>query len=279
MRRNLRAFLAYLRAGVALMLQYRGEILLWAIWGLVNPAVLYAMWSAAAESNPDGAVAGFSRGDLAAYYFMIMIVGHLTTAWDAYEMGYFIRSGKLSPLLLRPVLPIWQAMAGNLSYKLATLAFVVPMWGVFAWVIKPTFHAEPWQLALGAIAVVFAGVLNFLLGYVVSLIAFWAVKLDAVGEVYFGLGMFLGGRFAMLEALPPSIRYVAEVLPFRWMYAFPTQLLTGRGYQPAGAGVAEIGVAEALAGLGVQLAWIIFVIAAFRVLWTAAVKRYTAVSG
>ena len=279
MRYILRAFLAYLRAGMALMLQYRGEIVLWAIWGLVNPAVLYAMWSAAAENNAGGAVAGFAREEIAAYFFIIVIVGHLTAAWDAYEMGYFVRTGKLSPLLLRPILPIWQALAGNLSYKLATLVFVVPMWGVFAWVVKPTFHTEAWQLALGALALVLAGVLNFLLGYVVSLIAFWVVKLDAAGEVYFGLSMFLGGRFAMMEALPQPIRFIAELLPFRWMYAFPTQLLTGRGYNPAGGGRADIGVSEAWAGIGVQLVWIVGAIVVFRVLWTAAVKRYTAVSG
>lgn len=279
MRHALRAFMAFLRSGISLMLQYRGEILLWAIWGLVNPAVLYAMWTAAAASNAGGMVAGFDRGDIAAYYFIIMIVGHVTAAWDTYEMGYFVRTGKLSPLLLRPVLPIWQAMAGNLSYKIATLAFVVPMWVAFAWVIKPTFHAEAWQIGLGIIALVLAGLLNFLLGYVVSLVAFWAIKLDAVGEIYFGLGMFLGGRFAMMEALPHSIRVIAETMPFRWIYAFPTQLLMGRGYNPTAVSSNTIMPADAWAGIGMQLAWIAFSVVAFRILWAAAVKRYTAVSG
>ena len=279
MRHVLRAFLAYLRAAIGVMLQYRGEILLWAIWGLVNPAVLYAMWTAAAASNAGGTVAGFDRGEIAAYYFIIMIVGHVTAAWDAYEMGYLIRTGRLSPLLLRPVLPIWQAIAGNLAYKVTTLAFVVPMWCLFAWVVKPTFHTEFWQLGLGAVALLLAALLNFMMGYVVALIAFWAVKLDAVGEIYFGLSMFLGGRFAMLEALPRPIRLIAEALPFRWINAFPAQLLMGRGYNPTAAAPASLRVADALTGIGVQLAWLVFTIVVFRILWTAAVKRYTAVSG
>jgi ABC-2 type transport system permease protein len=267
--RIVRTFLAYLRAGIGVMLQYRGEILLWAVWGLVNPAVLYAMWSSAAQGNADGMVAGFTRGQIAAYYFIIMIVGHFTTAWDTYEIGYLVRTGKMSPLLLRPILPIWKAMADNVAYKVSTLMFVVPMWCLFAWLVSPEFHTAPWQLALGMVALVLAGVLNFILGYTVALIAFWVTKLDAVGEVYFGLGVLVGGRFAPLDALKQPLLWVAEVLPFRWMYAFPTELLIGRTTSQS----------EALAGIVWQGIWIVGVFAAFRVLWGAAVKQYAAVSG
>ncbi len=136
MRAVVAAMPAYLRLSLASMFQYRGEIVLWAIWGLVNPAVSYALWSAAAESNADGTIAGFGRGEFAAYFFAMMIVGHLTQAWDTYEVGHLVRSGEMSPKLLRPILPIWEALAGNLSYKITTLAFVVPMWCLFAWLVK-----------------------------------------------------------------------------------------------------------------------------------------------
>jgi ABC-2 type transport system permease protein len=279
MRRVGRAFGAYFRAATAVMLQYRGEIVLWAVWGLVNPAVLYAMWSSAAESNAGGTVVGLTAGEIAAYYFVIMIVGHFTTAWDAYEMGYLVRTGQLSPMLLRPILPIWQAIANNLAYKATTLVFVVPMWALFAWIVKPTFHPAAWQLTLGAVALVLAAVLNFILGYVVALIAFWAVKLDAVGEVYFGLSMFLGGRFAPIAALPHPINLAADALPFRWVYAFPTELLIGKGASAGAGAPVVIGLSEALAGIAIQIAWIVGTIIGFRILWAAAVKRYTAVSG
>ncbi len=265
----LRSFLAFLRAAIGVMLQYRGEILLWAVWGLVNPAVLYAMWSAAAESQADKTVAGFDRGQFAAYYFCIMIVGHLTTAWDAYELGYFIRSGRLSAMLLRPILPIWDALATNLSYKITTLAFVAPMWAIFFWIIKPTFTAGAWQLTLGIVATVLAGLLNFLLGYVVALVAFWSPRLDAIGETYFGVGVLFGGRFAPLAALPAILSPIAAVLPFRWMFDFPARLLMGQIVEPA----------EALGGIACQLAWLAGIVVAFRFGWAAAVKRYTAVSG
>ncbi len=260
---------AFLKVHCATMLQYRGEIFLWAVWGLVNPAVLYSMWSAAAESRPGGMVAGFSQGQLAAYYLVVMMIGHFATAWDAYDMGYQVRSGRMSGQLLRPILPIWQAIAANLSYKITTLPFLVPMWCFFAWWVKPGFESQMWHLALGVVAVALGCAINFMLGYLIALIAFWSPKLDAAGEIYFGLGMFLGGRFSPLAALPPVIFAVATWLPFRWMFAFPAELLIGK--VPA--------AGDALTGLAIQAAWLTGLITAFRMAWVAAVKRYTAVSG
>ena len=265
----LRAFAAFLRVYIGVMLQYRGEIILWAIWGLVNPAVLFAMWSAAAQGRPDGQIAGFSKGELAAYYFTIMIIGHITTAWDTYEMGYRVRSGELSAKLLRPILPIWESMANNLAYKIATLGFLAPMWAICFWLYAPEFRAPPWQIAFGIVTIVLAGALNFVLGYVVSLIAFWTPKLDAVGEVYFGMSMFLGGRFSPLLALPTVILAVAETLPFRWMFAYPAEVLTGKMTDPV----------QMMNGLAMQLGWLVALVLIFRVSWAAAIKRYSAVSG
>lgn len=269
MRRVIRALLAYLRAHIGVMLHYRGEILLWSLWGIINPAVLYAMWSSAAAGSAGGTIAGLDVRGIAAYYFGIMIVGHLTASWDVHQMGYHVRSGNLSPQLLRPLLPMWKAVSENLAYKVTTLVFVVPMWGLFAWLVQPRFDMAAWQLCLGLVALVLAAVLNFILSYTVSLVAFWATKLDAMGEIYFGLGMFLGGRLAPLEALPPPLLMAAKVLPFRWIFSFPTELLMGKTPE----------LAEALAGITIQLVWFGSVVVVFRFFWAAAVKHYTAVSG
>ena len=93
---------AFLRLALAEMFQYRGEIILWAIWGIVYPAVAIAMWSAAVSGNESGAgIHGFGSRDFAAYFLLTMVVGHFATAWDVYEMGHRVRSGALSAALLR----------------------------------------------------------------------------------------------------------------------------------------------------------------------------------
>ncbi len=223
----LRAFAAMLRVNISNMFQYRAEILLWSVWGIVNPTVLYVMWSAAAGGAEGGTIAGLDRNGFAIYYFNLMVIGHMTAAWDVYEMAFLVKQGLLSPQLLRPVLPIWNSITNNLAYKITTLMFVLPMWAIFLAVIRPDFSAEPWQLAAGLLAGVFGAVLNYMMCYTVSLVAFWTTRLDAIGEIYFGLCMIFGGRVAPIDALPGPVRAIARALPFEWMFAFPIELLSG----------------------------------------------------
>lgn len=265
----MRALGAHLRAHLAVMMQYRGEVLLWSVWGIVNPAVLYAMWSAAAEGSGSHEIASYNRAGLAAYFLMMMVVGHATGAWDVYQMGHLVRTGVLSPMLLHPVLPMWRSLAENIAYKVVTLMFVIPIWIGFAWLVGPAFKATAWEYLFGTIALFLGAVLAYLLSYAISLIAFWAPKLDALGEIYFALCMFLGGRFVPIDALPDGIAGLARVMPFRWMYQFPTELLIG----------GRVGFREALIGLGLQFVWLAFSFVLFRTLWFAGLKRYTAVSG
>jgi ABC-2 type transport system permease protein len=269
MRHLLRCFGALLKTEIGVMLQYRGEIVLWSVWGLINPLVLYLVFKAGALANPSQTMAGMTVGELGAYFFAIMIIGHITAAWDTHEMGWYVRTGRMSPLLLRPILPMWRSLASNMAYKICTLAFVGPMWAIYAVVIRPAFHPSLWQVGAGIVATALAIILAYLLSYVVALIAFWATKLDAVGEIYFGLVMLLGGRFAPLEAMPPMVRRILEILPFQYMAYFPAELFMGRVAAPE----------TALFGLMTQVAWILASVVGFRIVWAAAVKRYTAVSG
>jgi hypothetical protein len=46
----------------------------------------------------DGAkVRGALERDFAAYFLLMMISGHFSTAWDVFEMGWFVRTGRMSP--------------------------------------------------------------------------------------------------------------------------------------------------------------------------------------
>jgi len=261
------AIAACTRFSLAAMLQYRGEIILWAVWGVIYPAVAMAMWGAALHGAPqEGGIKGFGQRDFAAYFLLTMVVGHLCTAWDIYEMGYLVRSGLLSPKLLRPILPLWTSAADNAAYKILTLAILMPIWLGVAWFVRPVFTTGWAHLLLGVPALLLAATLSFLWGYVVSLVAFWTTRTDAVAESWFGASLMLGGRMAPLALLPLPLQWAAAALPFKWIIWFPCELLMGR-----------LSVAQAWAGLAWQAAWTVLGLVVFRLFWSAALKRYSAV--
>jgi ABC-2 type transport system permease protein len=267
MRTVLRAMPAYLRVSMAVMLQYRGEIVLWAIWGVVYPAVAIAMWSAAVAGNPGkGSIGGFTPSEFAGYFLLTMVVGHLTAAWDVYEMGYLVRTGRMSPRLLRPLLPVWQSLSDNFAYKILTLAILIPIWLVIGWLTGPSFLANRAQLAWSIPAVALSGVLSFVWGYNLALLAFWITRMEAVGWLWFGGNLFFGGRLAPLTIMPDPLQKVASALPFKWMIWFPSASLLGK-LKPA----------SIQSGIVNQLCWLGLGLIVFRVMWWRGVRRYSAV--
>lgn len=262
-----RALPAFLRWSIAAMLQYRGEIFLWAIWGIVYPAIATAMWSAAVAGRADGgaAIAGFGPREFAAYFLLTMVVGHFCTAWDLYEMGWLVQSGRMSPRLLRPMLPIWNAVSDNLAYKLVTMTVLLPIWTVIGFILQPKFSGDLVTTALGIIAAILGSVLNFLWGYNIALAAFWLTRMDALAESWHGMSMLFGGRLAPLTVLPGPLQWIAAFLPFKWFLWFPSATLMG-----------SLSYSEVLCGLGFQLLWLIGGLIVFRLAWHVSVKRYTA---
>lgn len=267
MKTLLSALPAFLRESLATMFQYRGEIILWAIWGVVYPSVAMAMWAAAVKNSPSGdQIGGYDPRDFAAYFWLTMVIGHICTAWDVYELGYLIQSGKLSPKLLRPVLPVWQSVADNIAYKIVSLGVLVPIWLIVILFARPTFSAGRDDILFALPAILLAAVINYIWCYNLAMVAFWVTRMDAIGQAWFGAGLFFGGRLAPLSIMPEPLQKIASALPFKWVIYFPCEMLMGRLSDRA-----------IWTGLGNQLVWVAFGLIVFRLMWRFGAKRYSAV--
>jgi ABC-2 type transport system permease protein len=256
---------AQFRNTIALQLQYRVSLVIWLIGSVLQPVIYLVVWTTVAAGG-GGTVGGFTTGDFAAYFIVLMLVDHVTFSWIFYEFEYRVRQGNLSPLLLRPIHPIHKDIAENLTYKLLTLAIMLPTAGALALAFRPTFATAPWMLAAFVPALVLGFGVRFLIEWTLALAAFWTTRVSALNELYFVGMLFLSGQVAPLALLPAPVRLVADLLPFRWMVAFPVELLIGR-----------LTPAEALRGLGVQLVWLLLSFGLLALVWRAGVRRYSAV--
>ena len=258
---------AFFRASLQTMFQYRAEIVLWAIWGVVYPAVAMTMWRVAAlDPRKGGDIHGYGPAEFAAYFLLTMVIGHVTTAWDVYELSWLVRTGRMSAKLLRPILPIWESICDNLAYKILTLTILVPLWAAVAWWARPHFAASALQMTLVVPAVLLAMALNYVLGYNMALLSFWITRMDGVGEFWFGASLFFGGRLAPLTIMPMPLQWLAAALPFKWVIWFPSAALMG-GLPPP----------QIVAGMAYQAGWLVVMIVVFRLMWRGGVRRYSAV--
>ncbi len=256
---------AKFRAEIALQFAYRGALAIWLLGLLIEPIVYLVVWTTVARSQ-GGAVGGFTSGDFAAYFTILMIVNQLTFTWHFYEFEWRVRNGFFSPLLLRPVHPVHNDVAENLTFKLLTFTVVGPVALLLLVAFNASLHPHLWNVVAFVPALLLAMLLRFLLEWTLALAAFWLTRVSAINQAYYVSVLFLSGQVAPLGLFPPVVQLIASVLPFRWMVAFPVETLLGR-----------LSPAESLAGLGVQLLWIGLALALLRIGWRAGVKRYSAV--
>ena len=254
---------AIFRASIAVMLQYRIALLIWMLAHITEPLIHLVVWTTVAGS---GRVAGYAAADFAAYYIALFIVNHATFTFIIYEYEYEIREGRLSAKLLKPLTPMHMYLADNISWKLLSTTVTLPVAALLAWHFQPALPPAGLQIALFVPALVLAFGVRWLLEYTLALAAFWTTRVAACNSVYHLVFWFLAGMVAPNALLPDWLQAVAAVLPFRWMLAFPIEVLLGR-----------LETAAIVQGLLIQCLWLGLAYGLHRFVWAIGVRRYSAV--
>jgi ABC-2 type transport system permease protein len=256
---------AKFRTEIALQLAYRGALVIWLIGIVLEPIVSLVVWTTVANGQ-GGAVGGFTAGEFAAYFTILMIVNQLTVTWHFWFFEWRVRNGYFSPLLLLPVHPIHSDIAENLTFKMLTATIVVPVAIFLVVAFGATFHTQPWHVAAFVPALLLAMALRFVLEWTLGAAAFWITRTGAFNQAYTVVMLFLSGFIAPLALFPATIQTVAALLPFRWMVAFPVEVALGR-----------LAPGAVVLGFAAQAAWIAVVLVVMRIVWAAGTRRYSAV--
>ena len=246
-------------------MQHRGFFFLLAFGWMIPPLIYLFVWSTAAGGETIG---GLTRDQFVTYYLVLIVVNQLTYSQTNWTVGDEIRYGGLSTWLLRPMSPVFQALSSEVAGKVVYLAFTVPVVLGLGLLLRPEIHFALADVLLFLPALLFAWLLRFFWGYWLALLAFWATRADALLALQDSLIFLLGGQVAPTRLLPPLIQVFSTVLPFRYMAAFPVEIITG-----------QLSQAEMLAGFGIQTFWLAVALALYAILWRKGVRHYAAVGG
>ena len=254
-----------MKTSFAAMLQYRAALVIWLISQVLDPVIYLIVWSTVTAAS-GGEVGGYTRAEFAAYFLALMLVNNITYSWIMHEYEYRVREGTLSAALLRPVHPIHADIADNLSSKMISTPMMLVLAIGLGFIFRPEVRLVPWALAAFIPAVALAFVLRFLIEWTLALAAFWTTRVSALNQTYYVALLFLSGQVAPLSLFPGIVQAIGLALPFRWMIAFPLDLLLG-----------NLTVGETLVGFAAQVAWIGVGLVLVRVTWRAGVRQYSAV--
>jgi ABC-2 type transport system permease protein len=263
--RVVKAFPTLLRVGVAEVVAYRAEFLVW-ILTTNMPLVMLALWHAVAA---DGPVGRFDQKEFTAYFLGVLTVRLATSNWMAWQMSMEIRDGTLSAKLLRPIHPLYSYAADQLAAIPMRILVVSPIVAVLiasAW-DRLARHDSTLVLVLVA-SLIGAWLLMFFSMVLLGALAFFVDSAMGVFELWIGVHGIFSGYLIPLEVLPGWVAKLAAVLPFRFMLAFPVETLVGL-----------LSPAQALRQLGAQ--WLYVAVTGVLALraWRAGVRRFAAFGG
>lgn len=246
-------------------MQHRGFFFLLAFMWMVPPLIYLFVWMTAAGER---GVGGFSRGEFVAYYLVLIVVNQLTYSQTNWTVGDQIRYGDINVHLLRPISPVFEAIASEIAGKVVYMVLIIPVTLTLGWILKPELQVSLVSGLWFGLATLLAWGLRFVWGYWIALLAFWATRANALLAVQDSLTFLLAGQVAPVALLPGVMKTAAVVLPFRYMIGFPVEVLTG---QVRG---------EAMwIGFAIQAAWLVIALMVWAVVWRAGLRQYSAVGG
>jgi ABC-2 type transport system permease protein len=244
----------------AYMLEYRAELLLWALSNSL-PLILLGVWS---ETASGGGFA-LSSGELERYFLAVFITRQFNVVWVIWEFEKEVISGQLSHRLLQPIDPAWHHFFSHIAERTARLPFVIALTVLFALIYPQALWLPHWQDILFLLLVVpLAFALRFLMQYTSAMLAFWTERASAIEQLWFLIYLSLSGTLAPLEVIPEPIRTGLVWTPFPYLVYLPAMILVGK-MPPE-----EVGRGIAVLVFWTGLFWLVN-----RYLWQRGLKRYS----
>ena len=235
-------------------LQYRaaalGGMATQFFWGLMLVFIYAAFYDGADSSD------GFLFKDLISFIWLqqAFLSFNMLYDWDA-ELLDMITSGGISYELCRPIniYPLWYAklFAKRLARGVLRFAPIV----ILGFLMPYPYNLSSPESPLSFLLFVLTLFIGLALLVAISMMVYISIfkTMSPIGSVgILGIvGEFFSGMTIPIPLMPAWLQRVCMSLPFRWASDLPLRVYSG-----------NIGSAEAIIGIAVQMAWILVLVAA-----------------
>ncbi len=256
--------------GLQSNLVYRMNFAVRGFFSLFHLTVVFILWGAAYAGTP--AIGGFSFGQTLTYFLVMLVMQFFVGAFNEdYQISEEIRNGLINQFLLKPINYFLYRFSIFVAARLVTGALILIPLIIAIPLLREylTLPHDVWRIALGLPAMALAAVLQFSIAFCFGMLTFWFLEIQGFVILSMAVESLLGGQMFPLDLLPAGVYRVAQFLPFYYQTYFPTAILTGR--------LNDVGLVWQ--GLGIQLAWVLVMLAFNQFLWARGLRRHTAVGG
>jgi ABC-2 type transport system permease protein len=234
------------------------------VFGYLRASVLVYLVTA-----QGGSMRGMSAAELATFAFVTQGLIAPVGAFGDLELAERVRTGDIVIDLYRPAdLQAWWAATwmGNAAFQLGVRGVPPLLLGALAFDLR---WPDPWwHWPVFAVSVLLGAAVGFALRFCSNLSAFWLLDNRGVDQLVTLSLSFFGGVLLPLGLFPAWLEAVSRALPFASMIQLPAEVFVGRR-----------GGWELVGLLAQQVAWLVALLVAGRMVLAAATRRVVVQGG
>jgi len=200
------------------------------------------------------------------YYAFAIALGRLNNAYNTIEsVSYALAEGRFDTVFLKPISLPFQKFGEFIGQS---LLYWIPIIGlIFSRISLADNQIRVTQLFSIIVILFFSQILCFLLGFLLSLIAFWLERGEFILTLLSTAAAFFGGTLLPPGHWPVWIKPIMLYNPFRYMVAGPAEILSSLNFSQ---------VETIFFGLGV---YCLIFFGFTSMIWKIAQKKYSSVGG
>ena len=205
------------------MLEYRVEIALWAISGII-PFFMLNIWT---NNNLNESI-NISNLMLSRYFLCAFLVRQFSVVWVVFSFEEDSLMGKVSPYLIQPLNPFFRYFAQHIAEQITRFPFAFIIIFLF-FIFNPEIIWIPnfGILLLATISTFLSFLIQFLIQSIVACLCFWTEKASSIERLLFIPTLFLSGLLAPVVSFPEYVKSWIYLTPFPYLIDFPANLLSG----------------------------------------------------
>lgn len=228
------------------------------------------MENAIFSGSSSDTVYGYTFDQMIVYTVMAITVGEFVSAGFEYEIANDIKTGGLNKFIVQPISYFWYRVIsfyGSKTVQLLTFTILVVLLlaGISFFGELPLTGSS---VVLFIPSIVMAVVLNGMIFYLISLLAFWMTE---VWAIFIGFNLssnILSGGVFPLDIFGDTANRIFAWLPFQYTIYFPINILSGK-----------LGPHEVATGILFQAAWMLAFTLIANGCWRYGIKKYVAIGG
>ena len=277
-KRKLKLYLLFSKAGVKSELAYKAQIVMWIVISFVQVLFVVYLYEAiyrSSESGFDSVINGFTFYDMILYMITSFLFSFVMGSGDtSYNIYTDIKDGTIANTLTKPVSYRLRHLFTYLGVLALDYAVVVLPIGAIVYaifigsgILKITAGQFVLNVMFFLVFSVLAGFINNAVSYFVGMMVFYSDHLFGLNMARNTLQGFLGGQMIPLSYMG-TVGVVFSFTPFAFMNSVPVLTLMGKMTPD-----------ECLVYILVALAWIAALELVNHLLFRRAIKKISVVGG